>query len=214
MAESADAVAAASAALAAGGLVVFPTETFYGIGARALAATAVHAVASLKARAGDAATDAKPIGLIVAERAMIDLVVTRVPAAAEALMARFWPGPLTLVLPARRDLPPALAAGTGHVGVRVSSHPIARALSAAVGEPITATSANRAGAPPACDVASARAAFRSAIDVYVDGGVVAGGLGSTVLLVGDDAARVMRAGAISVEALRDVLGAFPLLTPS
>jgi len=228
VARSADLLAPAIAALRADGLVVYPTETFYGVGARALSRTAVRAVATLKDRidaepharaasGGSAAsgeTPPKPIALILADRTMLDRVVTAVPRVAERLIARFWPGPLTLVLPARDDLPPELAAGTGRVGVRVSSHPLARELSAAVGEPITATSANRASAPPATDVATARAALGSAITAYVDGGVVAGGLGSTVLVVDDDAARIVRAGAIPADALRDALGAFPLLIPS
>ncbi len=210
------ALADAVAALTGDGLVVYPTETFYGIGARALHATAVRRVATLKARLGEGAKpiSAKPISVIVADRAMAARVVARVPRVAAALMERFWPGPLTLVLLARDDLPAELAAGTGRVGVRVSSHPIARALAAAIDEPITATSANRAGEPAACDLAAARSALADTVDVYLDGGVLAGGSGSTVLLVGDDGARVIRAGAVSSEALRDVLGAFPLETPS
>jgi len=201
----------AVAELGGDGLVVYPTETFYGIGARALHASAVHRVAALKARLGESA---KPIAVIVADRAMAARVVARVPRVADALMERFWPGPLTLVLPARDDVPAELAAGTGAVGVRVSSHPIARALAAAIDEPITATSANRAGEPPACDIAAARRALGDAVDTYLDGGALAGGAGSTVLLVRDDGARVIRAGAVAIEALRDVLGAFPLETPS
>jgi len=204
-------VAAAAAALAAGRLVVFPTETFYGIAARALLPEAVRAVAALKERGGpERGRVAKPISVVVADRAMAECVVARIPAAAEPLIARFWPGPLTLVLPARNDLPPELTAASGRIGVRVSSHPIARALAAAVGEPITATSANRAGEPPACDVASARAALGDAVALYLDGGVLAGGLGSSVLLVDDDGARVVRAGAVAVDALRAALGDFPL----
>jgi L-threonylcarbamoyladenylate synthase len=202
---------AAVAALRAGELVVYPTETFYGIGARALAGEAVKALARLKERGGERA---KPISVIVADRAMVARVVARVPLPAEALMRHFWPGPLTLVLPARDDLPPELTAGSGRIAVRVSSHPVAGALAAAVGEPITATSANRAGAAPACDVAAARRALGDAVAVYVDGGAVAGGSGSTVLVVDDDAGHVVRAGAVSVAALRRVLGAVPLVTPS
>lgn len=209
---AADHLTAAAAALAAGRLVVYPTETFYGIGARALLPAAVRAVAALKER--DVGGAAKPIAVIAADRAMIERVVARVPAAAEKLMTRFWPGPLTLVLPARDDLPPELTAGSGVVGVRVSSHPVARALAAAAGEPITATSANRAGGDPACDVHEARMALGAGIDVYLDGGRVAGGSGSTVVVVADDGARVVRAGAISIDALRSVLGAFPLAIPS
>jgi L-threonylcarbamoyladenylate synthase len=209
---AADDVTAAAAALAAGRLVVYPTETFYGVAACALLPAAVRAVAALKERDADGAV--KPIALIAADRAMIDRVVVRVPTRAEHLMARFWPGPLTLVLPARGDLPPELTAGSGLIGVRISSHPLARALAAAVGEPITATSANRAGAAPACDVGAARAALGGAVAVYLDGGRVAGGSGSTVVVVADDGARVIRAGAVSIDALRDVLGTFPLATPS
>lgn len=195
------------AALERGGIVVYPTETLYGLGARALSRAAVATVADLKGRA-----DEKPIAVIVSERAMLARIVTRVPAPAERLIERFWPGPLTLVLPARSDLPPELTGGSGVIGVRVSSHPIARALSAAIDEPITATSANPSGEPPACDVASARRAFGTRVDAYLDGGTLAGGPGSTVVLVADDSVRVLRAGAIAVEALRDALGATPLHT--
>ena len=141
---------------------------------------------------------------------MVAAVASHVPAVAGRLIARFWPGPLTLVLPARDGLPPALTGGTGTIGVRVSSHPLATALTAALGAPITATSANRSGEPAACDVASARRAFGSAVDVYVDGGVLGGGVGSTVLLLADDVARVVRAGAVPIEALRHVLGTMPV----
>lgn len=184
--------------------IVYPTETFYGLGARALAPPAVDAVARLKGR--DAG---KPIAVIVADTAMLTSVVGRVPAPAMRLMARCWPGPLTLVLPARADLPPALTAGTGRIGVRISSHPDAQALVKALGEPITATSANPGGSEPALDVATARGYFGTHA-AYVDGGRLAGGLGSTVLLVADDAARVIRPGATSIDELRRVLGSTPL----
>jgi L-threonylcarbamoyladenylate synthase len=202
---------AAVTVLRAGELIVYPTETFYGIGARALGAAAVASLARLKERGGEGG---KPISVIVADRAMVARVVARVPERAEALMDHFWPGPLTLVLPARDDLPPELTAGSGRIAVRVSSHPVARALAAALGEPITATSANHAGEAAACDVAAARRALGAAIAVYVDGGVLAGGSGSTVLVVDDDAAHVVRAGAVSVAALRRVLGGVPLAAPS
>lgn len=211
LAPPAEVLHAAHAALAMGRLVVYPTETFYGIGARALDAAAVAALARVKARAGE---NGKPIALVLAYHAMVARVVTRVPRPAALLMERFWPGPLTLVLPARPDLPPELTAGSGRIGVRVSSHPVARGLAAALGEPITATSANRAGARPACDVATARAALGDEVAVYLDGGTVAGGSGSTVLVVDDDAGQVVRAGAVSVAALRRVLGDFHLATPS
>lgn len=187
-------------------LVVYPTETFYGVGADALSTTAVRACAELKGRA-----DGNPIAVIAADAAMIDVIVPRRSSIAQSLIARFWPGPLTLVMPARAGLPPELTAGTGMIGVRVSSHPAAVALSRALGGPITATSANPSGEPPARDLATAARAFGSAVEVYVDGGTLVGGLGSTVLLLADDVVRVVRPGAVPIEALRDVLGTTPIL---
>jgi L-threonylcarbamoyladenylate synthase len=195
----------ALAALRRGAAIVYPTETFYGLGARALDAPAVAAVVALKGR--DAR---KPIALIVRDAAMLPQVVARVPAAAERMMARCWPGPLTLVLPARDDLPPALTGGSGWIGVRVSSHPVAQALVAELGEPITATSANPGGAPPALDVETARGYFAERVAAYVDGGRLAGGLGSTVVLVADDVARVIRRGATPLGELEQALGATPI----
>ena len=194
------------AALRRGEAIVYPTETFYGLGARALDVGAVAALAALKGRDAE-----KPIAVLVRDVAMLDALVTRVPPPALQLIDRFWPGPLTLVLPARADLAPALTAGSGGIGVRVSSHPIAHALVDALGEPLTTTSANPGGAPPAVDVATARGYFADAVAAYVDGGTLAGGSGSTVLLVADDAAQVIRRGAVPLDALAEVLGSVPLL---
>jgi L-threonylcarbamoyladenylate synthase len=141
---------------------------------------------------------------------MLGAVVSRVPARAVKLIARCWPGPLTLVLPARRDLPPELTGGSGRIGVRVSSHATAQALVTALGEPITTTSANPGGDAPALDVATARAYFATRVAAYVDGGTLAGGLGSTVLLVADDEVRVIRRGAVAVDEIARILGAPPL----
>jgi L-threonylcarbamoyladenylate synthase len=195
---------AALATLRRDGAIVYPTETFYGLGARALSDAAVAAVARLKGR--DAG---KPIALIVRDVAMVAAVVSRVPPPALRLMTRHWPGPLTLVLPAQPGLPSALTSGSGTIGVRVSSSPIAQALVTALGEPLTATSANPGGSEPAVDVASARRYFGAEVD-YVDGGTLPGGLGSTVVLVADAEARVIRHGATSVDDLRRTLGATPL----
>jgi L-threonylcarbamoyladenylate synthase len=195
----------ALAALRRGDAIVYPTETFYGLGARALAGPAVDAIATLKGR--DAG---KPIALIVRDVAMLTRVVARIPAPAERLIAHCWPGPLTLVLPARPDLPRALTGGSGWIGVRVSSHPLAQALVDALDEPITATSANPGGQLPALDVGTARRYFATRVAAYLDGGTLAGGLGSTVLLVADDAARVIRRGATPIDELEQALGATPI----
>lgn len=196
---------AALLALRRDAAIVYPTETFYGLGVRALSHAAVAALADLKGRDAD-----KPIALIVRDVAMLEQVVTRVPAPAVRLIDRFWPGPLTLVLPARPDLPRALTGGGTGIGVRVSSHPLAQALVDALGEPITATSANPGGEPPAIDAATARDYFGARVAAYVDGGTLAGGLGSTVLLVADDGARVIRRGAVTMDELRRALGPTPI----
>lgn len=185
--------------------IVYPTETFYGLGARALSAPAVAALAALKGRDAQ-----KPIALVVRDSTMLASVVSRVPPPAARLIAKCWPGPLTLVLPARRDLPPELTSGSGRIGVRVSSHPTAHALVTALGEPITATSANPGGDDPAIDVATARGYFGPRVAAYVDGGALAGGLGSTVLLVADDEVRVIRPGAIAIAVIAQILGTTPL----
>ena len=146
----------------------------------------------------------KPVLVLIADLAMAGMVAASVPSGARRLAARFWPGPLTLVLPARDDAPAVLTAGTGTVGVRVSSHPTAAALVAALGRPVTAPSVNPPGAAPARDVAEARAYFGDAIAAYVDGGPSAGGA-STVAMVEGDAVRVLREGRVSAAALEAAL---------
>ena len=124
--------------------------------------------------------------------------------AARRLAARFWPGPLTLVLPARAGLPLPLTAGSGTIGIRVPGHAAAAALVDGVGAPVTAPSANPPGAEPPRRLAQARAYFGERIAVYLDGGELPGG-GSTVAALDGDRVRVLRAGAVSEAALRAAL---------
>jgi L-threonylcarbamoyladenylate synthase len=187
------------AALAGGGLVVFPTETVYGLGADAGSAPALERLVAVRGR-----EPGKPILVLAADLAMVSAVAAEVPVAAERLAARFWPGPLTLVLPARPDLPALLTAGTGTIGVRVPGHPLARALAAGLGRPITAPSANPPGAEPPRAFAAAQAYFGTKVDAYVDGGMLPGGA-STVAAVEGETVRVLRAGPIAEAALRAAL---------
>ena len=191
-----DALAEAVQALRLGGVVVYPTETFYGIGADATSEAAVGRVAALKGRDGG-----KPILVIVASRDMISQVAVGIPSTGERLMERFWPGPLTLVVRARNGIPMHLTGGGHGIGVRLSSHAVARALSEALGGPITATSANRGGEPPATDVRRARAVFGAEADFYLDGGRSPGGLPSTVVDLTGSRPRIVREGAISASAI-------------
>ena len=187
-------------ALRAGGVVVFPTETFYGLAADALNEAAVQRVANLKGRNLD-----QPIGLIVADGDMLKEVVREVPPRAERLIHRFWPGPLTLVLTANEGLPPLLCNAEGGVGVRVSSHPVAAALVRGLGSPITATSANPSGAQAAKTVEEARRYFTEEIKIFLDGGKLKGERGSTVLDMQHDRFHVIREGEISSVELEKVL---------
>ncbi len=184
-------IKAALEALRAGKAVVYPTETFYALGVDALSAAALEHLFALKKREAD-----KPTALIAADARMAFSLAAGVPAAAGRLAELFWPGPLTLVLPARPGLPQALVGPSG-VGVRVSSDPIARALAAALGRPLTATSANLSGEPAATSVEAARASFRARVAVFIDGGPRASAMPSSVVGFGPDGLQIIREGVIA-----------------
>jgi L-threonylcarbamoyladenylate synthase len=183
-------IAEATAALSRGEIVGFPTESTYGLGVDALSETALERLFVLKGR-----EPGKPPPILISDEAMLKLLVATVPPRARQLMERFWPGPLTLVLPARPGLPEALLAD-GQVGVRHSPHPIADALVRAFGRPVTATSANRSGAPPAVAADEVRAIFGDAVQV-LDGGPAPGAPPSTVARVSESGELwILRAGAL------------------
>jgi L-threonylcarbamoyladenylate synthase len=175
-----------------GSVVAFPTETFYGLGADAMDEKALQKIFQIKGR-----KENKPLLLLVADRTWLPGLVKEIPPRAERLMEKFWPGPLTLVFEASPRLPPILTANTGKVGLRISSHPVARALVQAVGRVITGTSANRSGRPSASLPAEVFQALGRKVDAILDGGKTAGGLGSTVLDISADRPKIIRPGAIS-----------------
>lgn len=191
-APSAAAIADAAAVLEGGGVVAFPTETFYGLGVAALDRAAVRRLFALKGR-----PRSRPILVLVDDPARIERFAV-LTARARDLIARHWPGALTLVLPAREGLPPELTAGTATIGVRQPGHPVARALAAALGAPVTAPSANLMGEPPPTTAADVVRVFDGRIDLVLDGGTTSGGLPSTVLDVTVDPPRVLREGAVRV----------------
>ncbi len=185
-------LARVAAVLRAGGLVAFPTETFYGLGAAADDPAAVRRVFTVKGR-----DEGKPLLVLVDSIAMAERVA-EVTARGRELMARHWPGALTLVLRARPGLPAEVTAGTGTIGVRLSPHPVARGLVSALGSPLTAPSANLADGPPPVTAAAVRAVFEGAVDLVLDGGPTAGGPPSTVVDVTSGAPRVLRQGAVTL----------------
>jgi len=187
------------AALQAGELIVYPTETFYAVGADPFSPAALERLSLAKAReAGN------PIGLIAADTSMAFSLAREVPIDARRLADAFWPGPLTIVIPARDGLTPELTGADG-VAVRVSPNPLARALASGLGHPITATSANLSGHPPAKSLAEARAAFDAKVKVYLEGGNLGAVAPSTLVAVNKNEWKIIRLGAISENQIAAVL---------
>ena len=183
----------AVAALRHGEIVGYPTETFYGLAVDALDELALARLRLLKGRSE------KAISVLVDGPAMLRRLCTKIPPRASALMLRYWPGPLTIALPARRGVPAALLS-EGCVAVRRSSHPTAQALVARFGRPLTATSANLAGQPPCTTAEAVEEAFEGRCRV-LHGGPTSGGEPSTLVRVrGDDRVEILRRGAIDLSA--------------
>ena len=197
----AETIGDAIAALRRGDVIVFPTETLYGLGADALNPVAVRKIFQLKGRDPD-----NPIPMLVADRKMLDSLVAEVSPLTEKLIARFWPGPLTIVLPARRNFPGQLMNSTGGVGVRISSHPIATELVRMLGRPLTATSANPTGKPAARTVEEAISYFAGAVEIFVDGGELTSKTGSTVIEICGKEIKMIREGEITRAELNATIG--------
>jgi L-threonylcarbamoyladenylate synthase len=175
-----------------GEVAAFPTETFYGLGADVQNEEALQKVFRLKDR-----EENKPLLLLIGEKEWLSGLVRKISPVAERLIEGFWPGPLTLVFEASSHLSNLLTAGTGTIGVRISPHPIAQALVQAVGRAITATSANLSGQPSASLASEVFRTMGNQVEVILDGGQTAGGLGSTVLDVSGPTLKMIRPGAIS-----------------
>jgi L-threonylcarbamoyladenylate synthase len=182
----------AAEAIRRGEVVAYPTETFYGLGVNALDELALVRLRQLKGRDAD-----KPISLLVHGPEMLDRVCKSVPPLARRLIAAYWPGPLTLALPARKDLPRPLVAD-GFVAVRESSHPTAEALVMAFGSPVTATSANPAGESPATSPEQVEEMFEGRCRV-IHGGLTVGGAPSTLARVRGGKLEILRQGALRIE---------------
>ena len=192
---------AAVRVLKGGGVIVFPTETLYGLGADALNNAAVEKVFQLKGR-----DPRSPIPVLVADQEMLHTLVAQVPATAQKLIDRYWPGPLTLVLPGQKNIPKPLCNPAGGVGVRISSQPIATLLVNELGRPLTATSANPSGKEPARTLQEAKTYFVGRVELFVDGGALTSKSGSTVVEVMEDSIKIIREGELSASELRQVLG--------
>ena len=198
--QSADeSVASAAAVIKSGGVVAFPTDTFYGLGVDPFHADAVRGLFAAKGRPANS-----PVPLLIAAPDDLKMIATSVPAGAAALAEEFWPGALTLVLSAVKELPDVVSAGAGTVGVRVPDHDIPRAIARAVGGPITGTSANLSGELSLKTAIEVEAAFGDSLGFVVEGVCGAHDAPSTVVDFSVDPPLVRRHGAISLEMLQRV----------
>ena len=182
-----------------GGVVAFPTDTVYGVGADPLQPEAVRRLYRIKGR-----PDNKPIAILVGSIEDAARVAQNLPATFSRLAHRFWPGGLTLIVEAR-DLPPEITAGGSTVGVRMPDHPLTLELLRGFGGPIATTSANRSGAPPATSAEEANAQLGDRVNLIVDGGDTITKVASTVLNLSVSPPQILRHGGISEELLMECL---------
>lgn len=190
------AITTAAETLRRGGLVAFPTETVYGLGANATDSAAVSRIFEAKGRP---ASD--PLIVHIASSDVLESVARDIPPLAQALASAFWPGPLTLVLPRHPNIPANVSAGMETVAVRMPRHPVALALLSAAGLPIAAPSANTFSRPSATTAAHVYEDLGGRIDIILDGGATPIGLESTVLDLTGETPLVLRPGGITLEQL-------------
>jgi L-threonylcarbamoyladenylate synthase len=186
--------------LAGGGILALPTETFYALAVDPYQPRALARLFTLKERSPE-----KAVLLLVANREMAARAVRETPETGARLMARFWPGPLTLILPAAGDLPDLVTAGSGTVGLRQPRQTVLVDLLAALGFPVTGTSANRAGRKPLTLALEVAREFGEEIDLILDAGPCPGGLPSTVVDVTATPPRLVRPGAVPIRELLELI---------
>jgi L-threonylcarbamoyladenylate synthase len=184
-----------------GGLVVLPTDTVYGVSAALSCPDSIARLFTVKRRPID-----RPIALLVDNITQVESVVEAITPHGQRLMERFWPGGLTLALPKKIGLPDVVTASGPSVAVRMPDHPVPRALARRLGAPLPTTSANVSGRPSPANAEAARLELGDVVDLVLDGGDATFGIESTVVDLTTDLPTVKRIGAISIEAIEDVLG--------
>lgn len=199
--EDPTAIEQAGALLRAGEVVGIPTETVYGLAANALDPAAVSHIFEAKGRPQD-----NPLIVHIADWNSIASIASEIPPQAEALAKAFWPGPLTMILPKRDEIPMVTSGGLNTVGIRFPSHPMAQAIIRAAGVPLAAPSANLSGRPSTTTAQHVMEDLDGKIAAVVDGGACSVGVESTVVSLCGERPRLLRPGGISLEQLREVLG--------
>lgn len=179
------------------GVIAYPTETFYGLGADATNEKAIQKIFPIKGR-----NFKNPISLIIAQTDDVDSLVRDVPESAKKLMTAFWPGALTIVFSASDKISPLLTAGTGKIGLRISSHPFAREIVKKIKRPLTATSANLSGMAECSLSSEVIKQIGDRIDAIIDWGKTQGGKTSTIIDVTCDPPVILRDGAINRQTIR------------
>lgn len=192
----------AASAFRRGGIIAYPTETFYGLGVDPFNKDAIASLFKLKGR-----SEASPVSIIIKDNEYLDKVAEEVPPVGKKLIEKFWPGPLTIIFKAKSSIPPELISHTGKIGVRVSSNPVCRKLVETIGSAITATSANPSGERPPVEAKEVLDYFNGSIDILIDGGKLAGRSGSTIVDITGKKAEIIREGEIpSEEILKEIRG--------
>lgn len=194
-------IARAAAVLAEGGVLVCPTDTVYGLACDLWQREAVQRIYAIKGRPAHL-----PLIAMFADPAAWPAVASSLPASAATLMRAGWPGPLTLIVPARTDLPPEVLGGGTTIGMRIPDHAVARALLAAAGRPLATTSANPSGRPAARTVEEAQQALGDAVDLYLDAGPSPVGAASTVVDCTTTPPTILREGPVGRDRLAAWLG--------
>jgi L-threonylcarbamoyladenylate synthase len=186
-----DAIVQAAQLIRKGGVVLFPTRCLYGLGADAMNPDAVNRIFEIKQRPKQ-----KPILVLIHDQKELGRLVQEIPPAARRIMDGFWPGKVTLVFKAKADLPVALTAGTGKIGVRLCGHPVAAALAREAGCPITGTSANLSDHAGCSEISELDIQVAEKVDLILDAGPLEGGKGSTVVDVTEYPPIILREGAV------------------
>jgi L-threonylcarbamoyladenylate synthase len=196
-----EAIAAASEIVREGGIAAFPTETFYGLGVKYNDIRALEKLYELKGR-----PKKRAMPIIVGDRKMLRLFCSSLNRVEEKIAERFWPGPLTLLVAVREDLPELITAGTGKVAVRIPGKSFALELARSLDFPITATSANISGMLPAESAGDVLRYFGNSLDIIIDGGKTRGGKPSTIIDASGGKIKIVRHGAIPQEEIFEAAG--------
>lgn len=183
-----------------GGIIAYPTDTFYGLGVDPFNESAIKKLFALKGRSFD-----KPVSILVKDKNMLLSVVEEIPPAAERLIKKFWPGPLTIIFKAKKTIPSVLTGSTGKIGVRISGNPITQKLLEIIDSPITTTSANPSGKKSPVTAKKVKDYFGDKIDLIIDDSVLSGKLGSTIVDVTERELKVIREGEIPAKTVFEAI---------